>query len=233
MGPKKVLSPEEAEELKKSLDSLTEQVRVLSDGQKKILDLTEEIKQLRLENTQKDNRINELEKRLDDLEQYSRMNDVIITGLKVKPRSYARAVAGSNNGGEPTEEEVSSTEHQVVTFFREKGINVNTENIEACHLLPKRRNIDVSTVILRFDNRKYKNALMKQGRLLRGTDVYVNEHLTRKNGEIAKKARLLKKQNKIQGTWVRNCKIFIKLNGSPEEAKVIVIRNLNELDRFV
>ena len=233
MGPKEVSSPEETDELKKSLELLIEEVKVLSEGQKKILDLTEEIKQLRLENAQKDTRIGELERRLDDLEQYSRMNDVIITGLKIKPRSYAQAVDTNKNGGEPSEEDLSSTEQQVLSFFREKGTNMKEDGIEACHLLPKRRNNDVPMVILRFDNRKYKNALMKQGRLLRGTDVYINEHLTRKNGEIAKKARQLRKQNKIQGTWVWNCNIFIKLNGPPEAAKVLVVRNLNDLDRFV
>lgn len=75
-------------------------------------------------------------------------------------------------------------------------------------------------------------ALLKQGCKLKGTDVFMNEQLTRKNADIAKKARILKKQHKIQHTWVTNFKIFIKLNGTPEEAKVLVVRNIVELDKY-
>lgn len=29
-----------------------------------------------------------------------------------------------------------------------------------------------------------------------------------------------------------NCKVFMKINGSPEEAKVLVVRNTEELERY-
>lgn len=220
---------EEGDELRKALESLNEDVADIRKDQKKILELFEEVKKLRKENQEKDRMIVELEKRVDDLEQYTRMNDVIITGLQIKPRSYANAVSNENNG-EPGEEETRSTERQVSSFLHQQGITLDVDELEACHPLPRRRREDKPAVIIRFTNRKHKTELLKQGRKLRGTDVYMNDHLTRKNSEIAKKARYLKKMKKIQATWVRNCKIFIKLNGSPEEAKVLVIKNLCELE---
>lgn len=60
----------------------------------------------------------------------------------------------------------------------------------------------------------------------------MNEHLIKRNADIARKARYLKKQGKIQNTWTTNCKVFIKLNGTPEQAKVLVIRNMEELDKY-
>lgn len=51
----------------------------------------------------KDNRINELERRVEDLEQYTRVEDVMITGLATKHRSYARVVA--QEGGTGREEQ--------------------------------------------------------------------------------------------------------------------------------
>ncbi|KAJ8358176.1 hypothetical protein AAFF_G00028040 [Aldrovandia affinis] len=83
---------------------------------------------------------------------------------------------------------------------------------------------------MRFVNRKHKTALLKQGRKLKGSNVYLNEHLTKRNADIARKARYMKKQRKIQTTWTTNCKVFIKLNGTPEEAKVLVIRNIEDPD---
>lgn len=85
---------------------------------------------------------------------------------------------------------------------------------------------------MRFANRKYKMELMKQGHLLKGTGVYINDHLTKKNADIAWQARMLKKAKNIQATWIRNCKIMIKLNGTPEEAKVMEIKDIKELDKY-
>lgn len=56
--------------------------------------------------------------------------------------------------------------------------------------------------------------------------------LQKKNADIARHARILKKQNKIQATWTRNCKVMIQLNGTPEEAKTVMIRELKDLDQY-
>ena len=62
--------------------------------------------------------------------------------------------------------------------------------------------------------------------------VFLNEHLAKRNAEIAKNARYLKKQKEIQNTWTTNCKVFIKLNGPPKEAKGLVIRDVAEPDKY-
>lgn len=49
---------------------------------------------------------------------------------------------------------------------------------------------------------------------------------------ITRKAWFLKKQGKSQASWTSSCKIFLKLNGSPEEAKVLVVRDIKELEIF-
>ncbi len=166
-----------------------------------------------------------------DLEQDTRLNDVVITGLHIKPRSYVQAVT-ADGGGEPGELDVSSTNQQVFAFLQTKGIEMDTKDIEACHPLSRRDASEKLAVILRSVNRKHKTALLKQGRKLKGSNVYINEHLSKFNADIAKKARYLKKLKKIQSTWTANCKVFIKLNGTPEEAMVKAIRNIDELDKY-
>lgn len=69
---------------------------------------------------------------------------------------------------------------------------------------------------------------LRQAKQLKGMGVYLNEHLTKKNTDIARRARMLWKWNKIQAAWTRNCKVMIRLNGTPEEAKVHIIRELKE-----
>ncbi len=151
--------------------------------------------------------------------------------MEIKPRSYAKAVTATD-GGEPGELDANSVEQQVTAFLLPRGTEVDNNTIEACHLLPWRNKTDKPAIILRFVNRKHKNALLRQGKKLKGSNVYLNEHLTKRNTDIARKARFLRKQRKIQSTWTANCKIFIKLNGTPEEAKVLVIKDVEELDKY-
>ncbi|CAL8284404.1 unnamed protein product [Boreogadus saida] len=148
------------------------------------------------------------------------------------PRSLQRSVTADSEGGHG-ELDVGSTEQQVAAFLQSKGIHLNCDNIEACHPLPRKNNSDKPAIIIRFVNRKHKIALLREGRHPKATDVYLNEHLTKRNAKMAKNARYLKKQKKIQNTWTTNCKVFIKLNGPPEEAKVLVIRDVAELVKHV
>lgn len=92
--------------------------------------------------------------------------------------------------------DVNSTEQQVVVFLQSKGIELNDDAIEACHPLPRRNATDRPSIIMRFVSRKHKIALLKEGRKLKGTNVYINEHLTNHNADIAKKARYLRKLKK-------------------------------------
>lgn len=40
------------------------------------------------------------------------------------------------------------------------------------------------------------------------------------------------KRKKIQLTWMRNCKVMMKLNGTPEEAKFITTKDVEDLDIY-
>ncbi|KAI9531117.1 hypothetical protein NQZ68_000612 [Dissostichus eleginoides] len=94
------------------------------------MSLVEEVKALRLENSEKEKRIFSLENRVDELEQYTRINNIIITGLETKSRSYARA-ATRMTGGDTSEEDATSVELQVTAFLNSKGIEIDSDNIEA------------------------------------------------------------------------------------------------------
>ena len=87
-------------------------------------------------------------------------------------------------------------------------------------------------IVVRFVNGKHKTEMLQQAKRLKGADIYINEHLTKKNADIARHARILRKEKKIQATWTRNGKVLIRLNGISEEAKVVVIRELKDLDQY-
>ena len=223
---------EDMEEVKKTLNYLTGEMSTILKQQATLLALMNEVRQLKSDLKERDKTINTLEKRVDELEQYTRMEDVIISGLTTRHRSYARAVSAPKEGGDPPTEEQGSLETEIINFFGEKNIHIKSESIAACHPLP-RKDGAIPAIIVRFVNRKHKTELLKQAKKLKGTNVYINEHLTKKNGEIAREARKLLKQKKILATWVRNCKILIRLKGeTPEESKVVTVRELPDLDQY-
>ena len=108
-------------------------------------------------------------------------------------------------------------------LFGSRGITVDKRDISACHLLKSKNPADKPPIIVRFVNRKSKVNIRRNGRKLKGTNVYVNEHLSRNNADIAGFARQLKRRQRIHSTWTRNCKVLIKTNGAPDVARVIMI----------
>ena len=224
------------EEIRQSLNFQAAELSRVTAELSKLNALVIEVKSLREECIIKDKQISSLEKRVDELEQYTRKNNMVISGLKIKPRSYARA-ATSDPFPLGSEE---SVEKQVISFLSSKEIYIAESDIEACHPIPRRENEDDNTtktpgppnIIVRFVNRKKKIETLKQGKKLKGSDVYINDHLTKRNADIAKRARKLRYDKKIQATWISNCKVFIKTNGTPEEAKTELVSELANLDKY-
>ena len=222
---------EDMEEVKKSLNFMSEELSKVVKQQVGLLDLIDEVRQLKAVIKEKDMKIEDLERRVEDLEQYTRMEDLVISGLETKHYSYARITAGDKEGEDAPRGEKLLLEQQVITFFNDKDIPLDSKNIAACHTIPQKPN-KKPIIIIKFVNRKHKIEVLKLAKKLKGTGVYVNEHLTKRNAEIARQARLLKKEKRIQDTWTRNCKVFIKLNGAPEQAKVIAVRDIKDLERY-
>ena len=116
--------------------------------------ITSELKQANTELKnliiEKDKKIAVLESRVDDLEQYTRIDDITISGLGVRHTSYARAAAHGNARETP---EATSQEDQVVGFFAGRGITVDKLKISECHLLKAKNPTDKPPIIVRFVNR--------------------------------------------------------------------------------
>jgi len=220
---------EDMEEIRKSLSMLSEDLARVAKKQEMLEELMSEVKQLKSLVKEKDAMIDQLERRIDELEQNARGNDLIISGLDIRNRSYSSVAAGKED---ISSEEQQSLEYQVMQFFKTKDINIESENVSSCYSLPRKNKQTKPAIVLRFVATKHKRDILKQGKKLKGSDVYINEHLTKKNADIARMARNLRKQMKIQATWTRNGKVIIKLNGTPEEAKIITVRDLRELERF-
>ena len=118
---------------------------------------------------------------------------MIITGLKTKHRSYARAVAHSKAGEDEPPEELETLEKEVLSFFNSKGIPLQSERISACYTFCTSARSTKPVIVVRFVNGKHKTEMLQQAKRLKGADIYINEHLTKKNADIARHTTKRKK----------------------------------------
>lgn len=138
-----------------------------------------------------EDRINE---RMNDLEQYSRINNIRIDGVD------------ENNGEKATE-----TEEKVVNVLNEMmpDLNLKTEEIEIAHRLGKSKKGKPRQIIVQFSSRSTKVEILKRRKMLKGSSIYVNEDLTRVNQEVLSCVRK-KQRDEISSVWSRDGKIFYK-----------------------
>ena len=86
----------EISDIKKALGFVSDKLDVITNMQKELEKAMQTISKLQRDNKLKDEKIVSLENRLDDLEQYSKNDNVVITGLNLTYRSYKWAVADSS-----------------------------------------------------------------------------------------------------------------------------------------
>lgn len=103
---------------------------------------------------------------MDDLDQHSKMKNMIVTGLQIQPwtrASTVKANGGSNasNASDPGE----AVKHQVELFFKAKRISLDLNTINSCPPLPRRKETDKPAIFFRFMNQKDRISSDKQRKI--------------------------------------------------------------------
>ena len=232
--------------VKKSLEFIDENIGKIQDRQnkeEKVVDnLLQKMEQLEKDNRIKTQKILELQNKVDELEQYTRKNNIVISGFETK--SFSEIVSGHNDipmsGNLENDVEVmrnsETLETKVIDMFKTKvKVDVVPSDISAIHYLPSKNNSnkkEPKSILVHFVNRKTKEKLLKNGKNLKNTEIYLNEHLTKRNADIHKKARMLKKEKKIIGTWTRNCKIYVKVDDGSLNGKIIGMNTMEDFEKL-
>lgn len=138
-----------------------------------------------------------LEKRLANMEQYSRLNNVEIKGVPVTKGENCLAILTAM--GDAVDCPISSGDLDIVHRVPTKGEGMN--------------------IIARFCSRDKKNDFARKARKARvmanqigfsdqpHDPVYVNDHLTYENKKLFAQALALKKAHSWQFLWTDNCQI--------------------------
>lgn len=170
-------------------------------------DVTARADRLELENSVLKDRVLDLERRVADAEQYSRVNDIDVHGIPCLPGENVHAVLAS--------------------LGRALGHPITPEMIDVTHRTGPPRSAQ-RAILVRFLRKADKEEILKARRVKRdltvgrldaftgltGTAatavVYVNESLSPARREMMKKAREYKRDNKFSDVWVQGGKLYVR-----------------------
>jgi hypothetical protein len=176
--------------------------------------LTDAIADLKKENVKNSNQIVKLQNdlasantRIDELESYTKRDNLLITGLPLSSFSEATAVNSTESS--------NITEQSVLKLFNEKlSVSVLPNDLSIVHRIKKRRSTDpgLPVTIVRFTNRKARDAVYGARRLLKTADmpIYINEDLTKATASLYRQARQLIHSKAIHSAWTSAGTLFIK-----------------------
>ena len=213
------------ESLGKKLEGLSASIRDLKGENTR---LTKRCDESDLVNAQLRNQLAEQRQRLDDLDAYSRSDNLIIRGL---PENSVAEIA-SASGSSTSDAVRTSDTHQcvqstVISFCREAlGVTVTPNDISIAHRLKAGAKDTVRPVLIRFTNRQVRNTILQSKKKLRSCSSYrntfISEHLTKATSDLYFEARKMLREKHLHATCTANGQVMVKYSSAPNEKASIV-----------
>lgn len=144
---------------------------------------------------------NEMKKHTDELEQYSRRNNVRIFGVP-----------------EDRNENIGTV---VSNFCKEKlHLDISPQLMDSCHRLPGKESLH-RPIIVKFVSHATKLAVLSKKKELKGTKLVIREDLTKTRNFLLKEAA---KKFGSRSVWSNNGKVFAKV-----DKKITIITSLSDI----
>lgn len=189
----------------------------LVDLRKNYSALESELSVSRTVTTNQRKQIVELERQCWSNEQYSRRECLEVTGI-------------------PGNTDDDKLEETVLNVLNKIDVNVQAENIEACHWLKSKKG--PNKVIVKFSRRKDADNVRKAKKKLKSANlstlgiknpVYINDSLCKLYKLLWSKCKELSTKKLIHGFWVTNGTLRIKVSESSLPKSVTHLSDLEEL----
>jgi len=208
-------------DLKVTIDNLRDEIAAKDVI---ITNLKSEVDCLRNDNSSLSKSLSNCETRLDLLETYTRVDNLVIKGL---PEMLSEVVAANTNtvsSDGPLGENSDTTMTAVLQFCDNAlGVQLRPEDISIAHRLPKGKNDRTRPVMVRFSNRRSRDAVYVARRSLHSAgmkDMYINEHLTKHHEQLFAACRKLRKEKRIHSTWTWHGITHVKLSQTSRMIKI-------------
>ena len=179
-----------------------------------------------------------LRNQIEDLSSYTRRDDLIFHGLKVSTYAGAAATVAQDSTtvpSMPVNASNSDAELAVLECCRKQlSVEISLSDISVAHRLGGRRSgggqsrngSHDNPIIVRFCTRRARDSVFAARKQLKGTRIFINEHLTTSSAELYKLARSCAKDKRIHSTWTFNGNVFIKESEQGRPIKITSKDNL-------
>lgn len=206
-----------------SMNAKLTSVQKTLEKQKGAIDsLVNDVRLLKEENVTLKKELEEVKQQQNESDQYNRRATLEIQGVPEK------------NG-----ENVSTI---VTEIGNALGMNINNENIDACHRLGKKSGERPRTIIVKFLRRQDQEKMIKERKMRRmlnvddvwkkgftpseNSTIYINESLTPSNRKLHAEARKIKKDKNYKYLWVKGGNIYIR---KQENSQRIHIKTMSDI----
>jgi hypothetical protein len=202
-----------------------------------IKELLEENKNLRIrlqqvkeDNDQLKSRVLSMEDRLEDLDRERKATNIIIRGLPESSYSERASADGNAENGSTRHSSVAASVLDMIGV--ELDIKLQPQDIATAFRMRAGKSDKTRPVLVKFSSTHVQESIMVAKKKLRSSSkqIYINEHLTKRTGELFALARNQVKLKKIHSSWTFKGQVFIKQ--SPDaSAKPILVKSKDDLPR--
>ncbi len=153
--------------------------------------------------------------RVNQLEQTARGNNIIITGIAESFAERADENAAVQDGATPQQASREDTINSVCKVIHDAcNVDVTPNDLRSAHRLRSKRP-GPRPILVTFNSLSLRTSVVnarrpKQQLKFRGSNIYINDHLTKLNADLAHNARQLVKSRDSYSTWVREGQVFVK-----------------------
>lgn len=160
-------------------------------------------------------RVDDLEYDLDNLEQYGRRTSLRFHNVP-KP--------GTDEGN-------TDTESAVISICEKMGVTITSDDIDRSHPIGRPNRNNKLQIICKFKTWKAKNKVFSAKKELQNNSdkIFITEDLTRYRQSIVSKLIEAKKRKSILSFWTFDGRIYIKMEQNGEKLEVTSLDEINRL----
>ena len=206
-----------------------------------VRDLKRENNDLRKKQVEDGQKINVLVKlvdeqaiRLDNLENYSRSDNLVIRGLPEATFAERATASTDTSHDHPMAVSHQSVESTLIDFCQNSlGVKLSSSDISVAHRIRSGPKDKVRPIIVRFTNRRSRDAVYRSRKLL-GPDqkIYISEQLTKNASNLFYEARQLRTQKRLSSAWTKGGQVFVKFTSDPAVRPTLVKTKLDLTPRM-